>query len=181
MRAAGEDRLMAQDYESYAKKYLPRERVRILFIAEAPPCSTDRYFYFEKVRQYDGLWIALMKALYFTEWNKTKTKYHRERKKEWLQKFANSGYLLIDAVKVPIEGSDRRRVTEISRCSTDLIAEIRGINPEKIVLIKTTVHDALFTRLQTAGLPVMNEIPLPFPSSGHQTEFHALMSNLDLS
>ena len=81
---------------------MPR-RTRVLFVAEAPPLSLERYFYFEEVRNGDWLWIALMKELFPVEWGETSKE--RKRKREWLAKFKENGYLLIEAVEEPIGGS----------------------------------------------------------------------------
>jgi len=170
--------MIVEDYGPYAEKYSPRI-VRVLFVAEAPPCSRDRYFYFEQVTQGDWLWIALMKALYPSEWGETK--YERLRKTKWLQKFADSGFKLIDAVKTPITGSARTRTHLIAENAPNLIGQIKNINPEKIVLIKKTVHDALFDRIRNAGISVANEDALPFPCSGQQIHFHNGFSSLNLS
>lgn len=152
-----------------AEKYEP-ERTRILFVAEAPPLSADRYFYFENVRGHDWLWIALMKALYASEWGDTKTE--RRRKAYWLAKFQKSGFRLVDAVKEPLDGSPPSRIARIKASAPTLISEIRAIAPDRIVLIKKTVHDALFQQLRDAGFPVINETALPFPATGQQKRFH---------
>jgi hypothetical protein len=169
---------MVNDYDTRASKYAPHDNIRILFVAEAPPCSTERYFYFENVPRGDWLWIALMKALYPLEW--TVAKSERPHKSKWLEKFAASGFLLIDAVKTPISGSPNNRIRAIAENASGLIPEILALRPEKIVLIKTTVHDALFDQLRSVGLPVVNEIALPFPSSGQQKRFHDVFSSLNL-
>ena len=52
-------------------KYKP-EVITCLFIAEAPPSSPDRFFYFEEVREQDSLYLEMMKAL-FPEEGKTIT------------------------------------------------------------------------------------------------------------
>ena len=45
------------------KKYMPL-RIKTLFIAEKPPQSPDRFFYYEDVKQHDSLFIYLIKELY---------------------------------------------------------------------------------------------------------------------
>lgn len=152
-----------------AVKYKP-ETVRVLFVAEAPPDAEDRYFFFENVMTSDWLWIALMKALFPYEWQKTSSE--RERKASWLRRFQGIGCWLIDAVKDPISGGERERIARIRCASADLISEIKEIRPEQIILIKPSVHAALFHMLREGGFAVANEDPLPFPASGHQTEFH---------
>jgi len=69
-------------------------------------------------------------------------------------------------------GTNRQRVALIGATASQLTKEIREIAPKQIILIKATVHEALFQRLRDAGLPVVNEKSLPFPGSGRQTEFH---------
>lgn len=152
-----------------AEKYQP-ERTRVLFVAESPPLSVDRYFYFENVKGHDWLWIALMKALYPSEWEGTKTE--RKRKPYWLAKFQKSGFRLVDAVKEPLSGSPRSRVVQIKASAPILISEIQAIAPDHLVLIKKTVYDALFQQLRDAGFLVINQTALPFPASGQQKRFH---------
>lgn len=162
-------------YAEAAKKYAP-VRTGVLFVAEAPPNRIDRYFYFEDVKQGDWLWIALMKALFPSEWGSTTEE--RQRKRYWLQKFQENKFRLIDAVKVPISGTDRRRIMLIRAAAPGLIKEIRQIDPEHIILIKETVYNALVQRLAQAELPVVNREFLPFPCSGWQTEFHEQLRKL---
>ena len=152
-----------------AEKYQP-ERTRVLFVAESPPQSAERYFYFENVNGHDWLWIALMKALYASEWGRIKTE--RQRKPYWLAKFQKSGFRLVDAVKEPISGSPPSRVVQIKASAPTLISEIRAMAPDCVVLIKKTVHDALFQQMRVAGFPVINETALPFPATGQQKRFH---------
>jgi hypothetical protein len=155
-------------YKQAAAKYRPK-KTRMLFVAEAPPLGSDRYFYFEDVKRADWLWIALMKELFPGEkWGPTKCE--RRRKRDWLLKFQEKGHRLIDAVNTPIKrGSDPAKV--IKARSRILISEVKRINPECVVLIKFSVYDNLFHEFKSAGLPVM-DCRLPFPGSGHQKEFH---------
>lgn len=156
-------------YQKAANKYRPW-KTRVLFVAEAPPLSVDRYFYFEDVRRDDWLWIALMKRLFTSEWGETR--HERKWKRYWLLKFQKNNYQLIDSVKTPIAGSSAARSKLIRARAPQLISEIRAINPKRIILITATVHQALVQELEDAGLHVINSEALPFPASGHQTEFH---------
>jgi len=164
-----EGRFPRERYERAAAKYRP-QKTRVLFVAEAPPSSLDRYFYFEDVKRQDSLWVELMKAVFGRE-NWTITQHERRRKREWLLKFQENGYQLIDAVKEPMSCGDSARVERIVENADELIAEIKQINPAIIVLIKATVYKALFRRLETAGLPVAT-CKLPFPGNGQQEKFH---------
>lgn len=156
-------------YEQAAAKYRPT-KTSLLFVAEAPPSSLDRYFYFENVRGQDSLWVELLKEL-FGEGNWRSAKYERMRKRDWLLRFQQNGYQLIDAVKVPTVGTPRARVKRIRECSRELVSEVEKIKPRYLPLIKGTVYDALFRELKDANLPVVDS-RLPFPGSGQQKEFH---------
>jgi hypothetical protein len=162
-------KISQSSYQKAAKKYSPSD-TRVLFVAEAPPNSIDRYFYFEDVTNADWLWIALMKELFPREWGQTKQE--RKRKRYWLRKFQKEGYQLIDAVKKPIVGSHPVRVQKIRAGAAELISEIKGIKPKRTILIKATVHEALIQALSESRVPVTNKASLPFPGSGRQKEFH---------
>jgi hypothetical protein len=166
-------------YTTAATKYRPKGETQVLFIAEAPPNSIDRYFYFEDVEKGDWLWIGLMKVLYAQDWKETKEE--RKRKRWWLARLRDDGFQLIDAVTEPIEGKSLKRVSRIKLNTDRLLRVIREISPKQIVLIKKTVHDALFEELKAAGLPVINSNAIPFPSSGRQRQFHEDLSKLKLS
>ena len=163
-------------YAESALKYVPKYGTKVLFIAEAPPNSIERYFYFEDVAKGDWLWIGLMKALYAQDWKETKEE--RKRKRWWLAKFSDDGFQLIDAVTEPIGGNSRKRVNRIKLNTDRLIGGIRETSPKQIILIKKTVHEALFEELKSRGLPVLNQNAIPFPSNGQQTEFNRRLLKL---
>jgi len=120
-----------------------------------------------------------MKALYESAWKVTREE--RKRKPDWLRRFQNDHCLLIDAVKEPIFGTQKQRITQISRTAGDLLEEVNRIRPERIVLIKTTVHRALCQKFRDNGLNVINNNPLPFPARHARKfadEFRKLMPEL---
>jgi predicted XRE-type DNA-binding protein len=160
------------EYSKWARKYRPSQgATKILFIAEAPPSNVERYFYFERVPNHDWLWIALMKGLYLADWTKTTTAEQRLIKAQWLKRFKDDGFQLIDAVKEPITGSSRQKVAQIRNNAPSLISEIKRISPEAIVLIKNTVFDGLYGELSKAGFKILNTGPIPFPAYGQQINF----------
>jgi len=164
-----EARFPRERYERAAAKYRPI-KTSVLFVAEAPPSSLDRYFYFEDVRHQDSLWVELTKEVFGSEaWGNTRRE--RSRKREWLRRFQEDGYQLIDAVKEPLDCADA--VTKIKEHSQELISEIREIAPSCVVLLKYAVYDVLFDELRRAALPVVDR-RLPFPGNGWQKKFHSL-------
>lgn len=48
--------------ERERSKYRPKA-IDLLLVAEAPPCSEDRYFYFDDVREHDWLFRYVVKGL----------------------------------------------------------------------------------------------------------------------
>lgn len=82
-------------------KYKP-QKIKILFVAEAPPKETsDRFFYYEVVAKGDSLFLEMMKVLYPKDF--TVAKVVRLQKKIFLDKFKEDGYYLIDSTDTPME------------------------------------------------------------------------------
>ena len=160
--------MLKTDYAAFAKPYIPAN-TKVLFIAESPPKSTDLYFYRPDVYAHDHLWIALVQAVYGDCFKEIRDE--RRHKNEWLTKFKNDGYRLIDALKNPILGKPSKSSIRklIQSHSSELIEEIEDISPDHILLIKVTVYDALFESLREAKLSVVNQ--KPFHTSFN--EFHA--------
>jgi hypothetical protein len=164
-------------YVTAAARYKPRQ-VQLLFIAESPPRALERYFYYENSKRGDWLWIALMKGLFGGEFKDTKSE--RPQKPYWLAKFRDSGCFLMDAVKQPIFLQNRKRVTLIKSRISEILAEVQALAPQRIVLVKNSVHSALFPLLKHAGWNVVNEKALPFPASWHQRRFQHLFAELSI-
>ena len=152
------------EYEEAAERYAPSE-TRVLFVAESPPASIDRYFYYPDVREHDQLWLGMMKALYRREFGEARDE--RPHKHFWLKRFQADGYRLIDAVKEP----GPTAVEAIRGNAARVIDEIQEVDPQQVVLIKATVYDGLFNILKHADIPVVNQGKLPFPGSGQQRNF----------
>ena len=150
-------------YEEAAARYAPSE-TRVLFIAESPPASVDRYFYYPDVTGQDSLWSELMRALYRQEFGDTSEE--RQHKHEWLRRFQADGYQLLDAVQEP----GKPAPTAIRENAVRVVEEIRRRAPQQVVLIAAPVYDTLFGSLMEKGIPVV-DCRLPFPGSGHQREF----------
>ena len=145
--------------QAAAAKYAPSE-VRLLLVAEAPPCALDRYFYFEDVDKHDWLFRYVWEGL-------TGEKPERSQKAAHLAALRDRGVYLIDLHEDNISQPSLPALT--SRVP-GLIERCRSLRPKHIVLIKSIVHDAAFAPLRAAGLPVVDE-RIPFPASGQQKKF----------
>jgi hypothetical protein len=142
-----------------AARYRPKQ-VRLLLVAEAPPCTTDRYFYFEDVDQHDWLFRYVWEGI-------TGAKPDRARKAEHLAALRDAGVFMIDLHE---ENISQPSLPVLRTKVPDLVAKCRELKPRHIALIKSIVHDAAYDDLAAAGLPVIDE-RLPFPASGQQKKF----------
>lgn len=160
--------------EAARKNYLPTDGIKVLFVAEAPPADPRRFFYFEQVPSHDGLYLAMMRALY-EDASDLEASELRHRKPEFLQRFKTDGYYLIDASASPMppgaNGPTKRRLLVESLPS--LLETARSlITPEtEIVLISGPVYDVCCDPLRSAGLNVVNTEAIDFPGSGRQAHF----------
>ena len=142
-----------------AKKYKPKD-VELLLIAEAPPCATDRYFYFEDVDQHDWLYRYVWEGL-------AGEKAQKGEKAANLKALRDAGVFLIDLHE---ENVSSPKMAQLAPCVPDLVKRAKALKPRSIILIKSIVHDASFAALEVAGLPVIDE-RIPFPASGQQKKF----------
>ena len=164
-------------YAAAAEKYRPK-KVRVLFIQESPPYATDRHFYFMGVKAHDGFWVNLMRFLYAVEFGED-TGAERARKDHWLTRFQADGYWTIDAMREPIAKNEHdERVEMIAAHAGGRVAEVKAIKPQRIVLVKKSVFDALNEPLRAAGLPVVNEVAVPYPGRGQEGRFHKTLRGL---
>lgn len=162
-------------------KYQP-EHVKLLFIAEAPPEDITRYFYYEDVKTNDALFLNIVRVIYpeFQE-----VDHIRKNKRALLSQLKDGGYYLIDALPEPVtlKLSSSQRKKLISQNKEILIKEVKKLlvkNPRmKVILVKSTVYDALNGDFLQNEIPVLNnDIKLPFPSQGHCTDFRTRLTRL---
>jgi hypothetical protein len=142
-----------------AARYRPA-KVRLLIVAEAPPCDVNRYFYFEEVDRHDWLFRYVWEGL-------TGEKPGREEKASHLAALRDRGVLMIDLHE---ENVSQPTMAQLEPQVAGLVERCRKLKPERIVLVKSIVHDAAFEALRDAGLPVVDE-RIPFPASGQQRKF----------
>jgi len=166
-------------YEEAAKEYKPTDKIKYLFIAEAPPEKKDgeelRYFYFDKVAKYDYLLKNIVEVLF-------SVKYKRSDKKQWLIQLQSNGFFLIDAIHTPIQSglSDKKIAGLINDDFPYLLEKLKKLTDKdtKIILIKKVVFNSLNRRLRTLGFNVINIGMLYFPSQSNQTQFREKFKEL---
>lgn len=157
-----------EQIESARLNYKPHT-VKYLLIAEAPPNSIDRFFYFEDVKESDWLFLGVMQALY----PQAKVDYINQKrginlKKQLLEKFKQDGFYLIDLLDIPLlyfRG-------DLSNNLPELITKIDSISDKEtqIILIKVNVYDTAYEVIKNHGSKIIDK-RIDFPASGGQTKF----------
>ena len=152
------------NFETCRRKYKP-ERIKHLFIAEAPPeIDSKRFFYCEQVQKADYLFLETMKVLYPNGFSDIKNL--RQRKGEFLRKFQEKGFYLIDASDKPMRDKQRsKRKNKITDSLPTLIKKINKLKGKetKIILICKTVYECCYNELRSKGFNVINKSAIPFP------------------
>ncbi len=172
---------MQDPVERARASFLPR-RIRILFVAEAPPpVESNRFFYYRNVRTGDALFLEMMKVLYPCEG--TDAKLLRARKSDLLMRFKEDGYYLVDACDCPLpkrlgrSGKKRAVKQDLPSLKAKLKKVCTAETP--IVLISRSVYDVC--RQELRDFNVINTEMIDFPASGKQPNFRrklrALLSN----
>jgi len=166
-------------FEEARLKYKP-EKIECLLIAESPPESRKkRFFYFEDVREHDNLYRETMRVLYPEE--AIDIKYIRKNKEQFLKRFKNDGFYLIDATDVPVNNlskTDKR--AQIKKDREKLIEKINElITPEtRIILITPTVFECCYEDLINQGFNVINNDKISFPLGKGLNNFRRSMRQL---
>src|SRR5690606_4500931 len=137
---------LKKQLEEARQKYKP-ETVKYLLVAEAPPDSLERFFYYDNVREHDYLFLGIAEALY----PKLKEQYllnrrNNEIKNSILQKFQQEGFYLLDLSELPLSLIN----TNLRSQLPNLIERIKSVANDntQIILIKANVYDIAFQPLK---------------------------------
>jgi hypothetical protein len=154
-------RAAARERAETASRYQPA-KVNLLLVADSPPKSLDRYFYFEDVQVQDSLFRYIVRLVLGIE-------PARVQKATQLRALRDAGVFLVDLRPDPF---DRRPDSALVR---GLLDRVRALRPRCVVLIKANVFDAAYEVLTSAGIPVA-PYRIPFPGSGQQKRFEERMA-----
>jgi len=164
---------------SAREKYRP-EKVAVLFIAEAPPCTEGQFFYFEDVPKHDNLFLYLIRAV-FPDLNDIAVKDLRTQKPQLLERFKAAGYFLEDsvAVSIPKGTTVAKKEKLIKENQQDLLRRIENYKESAVVLLSSSVFKTNFDFLKE-HFTILNEAAIPFPGSGQQNKFKTAIEKLAL-
>lgn len=157
-------------YEELRRRYRP-DPLEVLLIGESPPAPRGEavpFFYADHLGA-DNLFRSVAEAVLGLD----REALRREPKARVLSELQARGLWLIDAVDEPVNHlpmpERRQRIREgvghlVSRCAAE--------DPrEGLVICHGLVYRCAVDRLKEAGLKVLHEEPLPFPSMGHRARF----------
>ena len=149
-------------------KYKP-EKVKYLIIAEAPPDSLERFFYYENVPQHDYLFLGIAEALFPVLKNQFIDNGRKPETKEIiLRKFQQEGFYLLDFSELPLSLLE----SDLKSQLPNLIEKTKSVinDDTHIILIKANVYDSVFHSLNAKFKNVINQ-RIAFPGQGWQKEF----------
>lgn len=158
------------------------DHIKTLFIAEAPPSKkSHRFFYFVSVSRGDTLFLETMKVLYPDEFYSAQ--HARQHKREFLTRFQNDGFYLIDACKSPmpkgVSFSEKKRTVRDNlpflRTTLKSISALCD-SRSKIILISKSVY--LTCSSELAAFNVINDCMIDFPAAGRQRHFRRKLNSL---
>lgn len=159
---------LKKQLEKARQKYKP-ETVKYLLVAEAPPDSLERFFYYETVRQHDYLFLGVAEALY----PKLKEQFllsgrSGEIKTKILQTLQQDGFYLLDLSELPLSLLE----TGLQSQLPSLVDKINSTADDntQIILIKANVYDIAFYYLKQKFKNVIDQ-RITFPGQGGQRKF----------
>ena len=144
------------------------EKIQCLFIAESPPNSIERFFYYPEVKRADYLFLGIMEILYPDLKNEFLLLGRpREIKERLLRKFQADGYYLLDILDMPLNTGGN--LTDAVPC---LIKKVQTASDKNtpVIIIKVTNYDLAYAPLKQAGCNVI-PVRIPFPGQGQQEKF----------
>ncbi len=150
-------------------KYKP-EIVKYLLIAEAAPDSIDRFFYYENVKQHDYLFLGIAQALYPELKDKfLSSSRSSDIKTSILKTLQADGFYLLDLSELPLSLMTGDLTSQLPTLKKNVKKVID--TKTKIILIKATVYDTVFSYLQKEDIKNLMDVRIPFPGQGGQTLF----------
>lgn len=141
-------------------------KIKVLLIGESPPYSESpdisRTPYFYNTKFVDNMRDSLLRETSKVILDRHICIYSERYKHEILSALKDKGVFLIDAVEQPINHlKGKHRKDTILKEIPSLLSRIKVLNPDRIIVVLTSVYDIIRFPLQAAGLPL---VPLRIPS-----------------
>jgi hypothetical protein len=159
------------DYEQLRSRYRP-DPLEVLLVGESPPAASGEapFFYADHLGA-DNLFRAVAEVVLGLD----RQILRQEPKAQVLSAFQKSGLWLIDTVDEPVNQlpmRERRQAVQggveqlVTRCVAE--APLAGV-----IVCHGLVYRYAADPLREAGVTLLHDEPLPFPSMGHRARFVA--------
>lgn len=159
-----------KNYHNLRNKYKPNN-IKLIFLLESPPAN-GLYFYDKSGAIGEPLFRAMMRLINFTPQNK----------EEGLKEFCRKRCFLVDATYTPVNKMKyKQRKETILNNQENLkkdLKELVGNKNTPIVIVKCTLYDCIYDRINDKFNIINGDIRIPFPSHGNQNKFHDKMRKL---
>lgn len=149
------------------------ERVKLLMVAESAPAdggngSARRFFYAADRLGHDNLFRGVVQAMY----GASKVDLRRSGKRPWLQRLRADGFFLIDLAPYPVNAlSPAERWQVLREAVPGCVARAAALCPEGVVVVKADLYGLLARPLVAAGLPLLQDRPISFPTGNWRSDF----------
>ncbi len=175
------------DYNATRQQYQP-STVKMLLIAESPPPPANRqssrqFYYTDRIRRDDRLFTNTIRALY-PDANKATEKELEQNKEQWLRRFQNDGWYMIEALDESMEHAvtKQQRQAYIKAALPALLTKVHQLaGPDTgIILIKSNVFEVAAQPLRQAGFHVLNTELVDYPGHFNQQSYRKKLAALAL-
>ena len=174
-----------KSYNSIREHYKPTV-IKLLLIAESPPPAAEiqssrQFYYTDRIRKDDRLFINTIRALYPETMN-TKEPELETQKETWLKKLQHDGVYMIEALADSQEHeiTKKQRQERIQQSLPRILSQVRELaGPEtKIILIKSNVFEIAAAPLREAGYIVLNTELVDYPGRFNQRDYREKLAHL---
>ena len=172
-------------YNAIREKYRPA-KIKLLLIAESPPPapeiqSSRQFYYSERVRKDDRLFINTIKALY-PETEDTKEPALEAEKETWLRRLQKDGVYMVEALETSQEHevTKKQRQDRIAKSLPRILEKVKLLADAgmKIILIKSNVFEVAAGPLRDAGYTVLNTELVDYPGRFNQRDYREKIKKL---
>ncbi len=172
-------------YNTVREKYKPHA-IKLLLIAESPPPapeiqSSRQFYYSERIRKDDRLFINTVKALY-PETEDIKEPELEAEKETWLRRLQKDGVYMIEALddSQEHEVTKKQRQARIADSLSGVLEKVKSLASDetRIILIKSNVFDVVAGPLRDAGYQVLNTELVDYPGRFNQRDYREKLRKL---
>ena len=158
-------------YADLRERYRPAS-IELLLIAESAPdprAAEPRFFYAPILTGADNLFRGVVLAIYNHRFPRGSAGLS---KVPWLERLQADGVFLIDLVPYPVNGLKAGARSLARRDSVaDAVLAAASLGPQGIVVCHDPTFRVLDGPLREAGLPLLHDVPIPFPLGNKREEF----------